>query len=49
MSVDWFWRRIAASEVADADTARLAELVPYWFDEDYEDLAEAGRLVARGA
>jgi hypothetical protein len=44
MGVDYFWKRVPVETVGGTTPKELAELVPYWFDEDFTGQRDA-RLV----
>jgi hypothetical protein len=46
MGVDIFWRRIPEQAVRGLPPKELSDLVPYWFDEEFATLRDAGLLVA---
>jgi hypothetical protein len=45
VGVDGFWRRVELAAVVGLDLSELRKLVPYWFDDDYRQLAEAQIVV----
>lgn len=48
MGVDIFWRRIPEQAVKGLPPKQLSDLVPYWFDDDFAVLCDAGLLLAAG-
>jgi hypothetical protein len=46
MGIDFFWKRVPASVIADCGPKELAGLVPYFYDSQYMVERENGTLVA---
>lgn len=45
MSIDVFWKRVPADALRDAGPKTLSDLVPYWFDAEFDAQLGQGLLV----
>lgn len=45
MSVEYFWKRVPVTALTGAAPKEIADLVPYWFDDDYDTQRDAGLVV----
>jgi hypothetical protein len=45
MGVDYFWKRVPGETIGGTTPKDLADLVPYWFDDNFARQQEARLLV----